>query len=80
MLHVTIHQAKTNLSRLLSQVAAGEEIIVCKGKQPVAKLVPFREPVRKRPPVGTLTSEPVHYTKDCFNPLTVEELEEWGLS
>jgi prevent-host-death family protein len=76
---VTIHQAKTNLSKLLVAVQAGEEIVVCKGQQPVAKLVPLKEPSRKRPPVGVATSEPVKYSEDCFAPLTGKELEDWGL-
>lgn len=39
---VNIHQAKTNLSRLLSRVELGEEIIISNRGIPVAKLVPFR--------------------------------------
>ena len=39
---VNIHQAKTNLSRLLSRVEHGEEIIISNRGVPVAKLVPFR--------------------------------------
>ncbi len=39
---VNIYQAKTNLSRLLSRVELGEEIIISNRGIPVAKLVPFR--------------------------------------
>lgn len=39
---VNIHQAKTNLSRLLSRVELGEEIIISNEGIPIAKLVPFR--------------------------------------
>jgi prevent-host-death family protein len=80
MTHVTVHQAKTNLSKLLSEVEAGKEIVLCRGKQPVARLVPLREEPRKRPMVGIVTSKAVRYTKDCFNPLSPKELEEWGIS
>jgi prevent-host-death family protein len=45
---VTIHTAKTNLSQLLARVEAGEEIILARGKQPIAKLVPFQPPPKKR--------------------------------
>ncbi|MCA6594229.1 MAG: type II toxin-antitoxin system Phd/YefM family antitoxin [Pseudanabaena sp. M38BS1SP1A06MG] len=38
---VNIHQAKTNLSRLLSRVELGEEIVISNRGVPVAKLVPF---------------------------------------
>jgi len=34
-----VHDAKTNLSRLLERVAEGEEIIIAKSGRPVAKLV-----------------------------------------
>ena len=44
---VNIHQAKTQLSRLLERVAAGEEIIIAKSGKPFVKLVPFREVVRQ---------------------------------
>ncbi len=37
---VTIHQAKTNLSRLIERASAGEEIIIARGSKPVARLVP----------------------------------------
>ena len=38
MVEVNIHAAKTHLSRLLSRVAAGEEIVIARDNQPVAKL------------------------------------------
>ena len=41
---VTIHEAKTHLSRFIRDVEAGEEIIIARGKKPLARLVPI-EPV-----------------------------------
>jgi prevent-host-death family protein len=41
---VNVHQAKTNLSRLLSQVELGEEIVIANRGVPIAKLVPFHAP------------------------------------
>ena len=38
---VNIHEAKTQLSRLLVRVAKGEEIVIARAGKPVAKLVPF---------------------------------------
>ncbi|MBE7529696.1 MAG: type II toxin-antitoxin system Phd/YefM family antitoxin [Ardenticatenaceae bacterium] len=43
MTQVTIHEAKTNLSRLIQQALAGEEIVIAKGKQPLVKLVALPE-------------------------------------
>ena len=37
---VNIHQAKTQLSRLIERVRAGEEIVIAKAGKPVARLVP----------------------------------------
>jgi prevent-host-death family protein len=41
MNQVNIHQAKTQLSRLLELAANGEEIIIAKAGKPVARLVPY---------------------------------------
>lgn len=38
---VGVHEAKTTLSQLLRRVAAGEEIVITRGREPVAKLVPL---------------------------------------
>ena len=38
--NVNIHDAKTHLSRLLEQVAAGERVVISKAGTPVADLVP----------------------------------------
>jgi prevent-host-death family protein len=37
---VGVHEAKTNFSRLLHRVEAGEEILITRGREPVARLVP----------------------------------------
>ncbi len=50
MHQVTIHEAKTHLSRLLNEVQAGGEIIVARGREPIAKLVAIHPPKRKRVP------------------------------
>ena len=36
---VSVHEAKTHLSRLLEKVAAGEEVIISKGGKPVARVI-----------------------------------------
>ena len=42
MSQVNVHEAKTHLSRLLARVAAGEEIVIARAGEPVARLVPAR--------------------------------------
>jgi prevent-host-death family protein len=45
MVQVNVHEAKTHLSRLLRRAAAGEEVLIARTGEPVARLVPVR--VRK---------------------------------
>lgn len=49
-MQVNIHEAKTNLSKLLTRVKEGEEIIIAKAGKPVARLVPVAERPAKRIP------------------------------
>ena len=43
---VNVHEAKTHLSRLLTRVARGEEIVIAKAGKPIARLVPAERPAR----------------------------------
>lgn len=45
---VNIHEAKTHLSRLVEQAAAGKEIIIAKAGKPLARLMPLAIPVRTK--------------------------------
>ena len=49
MRQVTIHEAKTHLSRLIQAALAGEEVIISKNRQPLVKLtvLPGIKPQRK---------------------------------
>jgi len=47
---VTIHEAKTHLSRLVQRAHAGEEILIRRGKVPMAKLVRYDAPAVRRTP------------------------------
>lgn len=44
MTQIELQQAKERFLELVELAAAGEEIIISKGKRPVAKLTPIREP------------------------------------
>jgi prevent-host-death family protein len=72
----TIHQAKTNLSRLLEEAASGKEVIIARGKEPVAQLVPIGKARRKRQP-GSMAGQ-ITYSADAFAPLTDKELKDLG--
>jgi prevent-host-death family protein len=47
---VSIHEAKTNFSRLVARAESGEEIVVRRGRTPVAKIVAYTPPGRPRSP------------------------------
>lgn len=44
-----VHEAKTNLSKLLERTANGEEIIIARAGVPIARLVPIIAPSTERP-------------------------------
>lgn len=46
-MQVSVHEAKTHLSRLLRRVACGEEIVIARAGKPVARLVPERKYERR---------------------------------
>jgi prevent-host-death family protein len=47
---VNLYEAKTHLSRLVDQVAAGEEVVIARAGKPVAKLVPDQTEAQPREP------------------------------
>ncbi len=49
VLTYNIHEAKTQFSRLLARVAAGEEVVIAKAGQVIAKIVPVRSQAPRRP-------------------------------
>jgi prevent-host-death family protein len=48
MRRVNVHEAKTQLSRLLEEVEAGERIVIARAGEPVAVLAPYKAAVRRR--------------------------------
>ena len=48
MTQVNLHEAKTQLSRLVQRAARGEEIVIARSGKPVAKLVPFSRDMTPR--------------------------------
>jgi antitoxin (DNA-binding transcriptional repressor) of toxin-antitoxin stability system len=70
---VTIHVAKTHLSRLIERAAAGEEIVILRGKTPVARLTAIASKRPKRR-FGAYRGE-FEVPASFFDPLPEEELE-----
>jgi prevent-host-death family protein len=54
---VNVHEAKTQLSKLLEQVRSGEDVVIAKAGIPVARLVPYTPPKRKIAPPGAMKGE-----------------------
>lgn len=81
MEEVTTHDAKTRLSSLIARVLQGEDIVICRGKQPLVRLVAVsgHNEKARRPPVGTITSPAVSWSAGAFEPLSESELDMWGL-
>jgi len=73
---VTIHVAKTTLSRLVARVEAGEEIVIARDQTPVAKLVPIAPPKPERAP-GSMKGR-IALDPSFFEPLPEDELGRWG--
>ena len=75
MAEVTIHAAKTNLSKLIARAQAGEEIVICKGRTPVARLTAVAARPSKRR-FGAYRGQAT-VTDAFFEPLPDEELKTW---
>ena len=69
---VNVHEAKTQLSRLLERAHAGETIVIAKNGQPYAQLVPLDKPKAREP--GLLKGK---VEDSVLEPLTGAELEAW---
>jgi prevent-host-death family protein len=72
----TVHQAKTNLSRLIKAAEIGTEVIITRGKKPVAKLVAIPAASKKRVP--GMFKHQIWSAPDAFDPLTDQEMREFG--
>jgi prevent-host-death family protein len=70
---VNIHEAKTQLSRLLERVRAGEEIIIAKAGKPCARLCPLADATPRRPGLFAGRVDP-----GFFDPLPRSELMAWA--
>jgi prevent-host-death family protein len=72
---VTIHTAKTTLSQLIARAEAGEEIVLARGNQPVAKIVAIETAPKKRQ-AGAYRGK-ISIGPEFFDPLPDDELDAW---
>ena len=72
---VNIHEAKTNLSRLMARVARGESFIIAKAGKPIAKVVPINEAEKpKNRRIGFMNG--MFKTPEDFDTMMADEIEE----
>ena len=72
---VTVHAAKTHLSKLIERACAGEDVVIARGRTPVVRLVPVRKtPPRRR--FGAMKGR-ARTTRAFFASLPPEELRNW---
>jgi prevent-host-death family protein len=69
---VNIHEAKTNLSKLLDRMLGGEDIVIAKAGKPLARLIPVEERLPRVPGIAR-----GKVTDAFFEPLPQDELEVW---
>ncbi|HEX7839647.1 MAG TPA: type II toxin-antitoxin system Phd/YefM family antitoxin [Kofleriaceae bacterium] len=76
MVSFNIYEAKTQLSKLLRRVRAGQEIIISDAGTPIAKLVPVEQPKAER--VLGEDRGKIWVAPDAFDPLSAEDLAMWS--
>ena len=74
---VNIHDAKTNLSRYLTELAPGEARVICNRNQPVAELRSLRAKAVRKPRIGAARGQFV-VPDSFFEPLPDEILKAFG--
>lgn len=75
MVPFNIYEAKTQLSKLIRRVRAGQEVIIADAGTPVAKLVPIEQPKTARV-LGSDRGK-IWVAPDAFEPLAGEDLAVW---
>jgi prevent-host-death family protein len=73
MIEMNVHEAKSQLSRLLDAAQSGEEVIIARAGKPVARLVPIETPKR----VPGIAKGIWKVDDSFFDPLSEEELALW---
>jgi prevent-host-death family protein len=72
---VKMHQAKTQLSKLIAAAVAGEDVVIARGSEPLVRLTPVK-PVAGKRKFGAYKGE-FSIPDSFFEPLSAEELALW---
>lgn len=73
-MQVNVHEAKSQLSKLIEATLRGEEVIIARGDKPVVRLVPVE---RKKPVMFDLPPFAGIPMPDFLEPMSEEELRLW---
>lgn len=75
----TVHQAKTQLSKLLAKAEAGEEVIIARGKAPSVRLIPIARPesAERSPRTPGAWKGRFEWDDSFFDPLPAGEQALW---
>ena len=74
MVTVNVHEAKTNLSRLLAKVEAGEEVVIARSGTPVARIVRVQKQGKRQ--FGSMKDR-IKFDDSFLEPLPEGELAAW---
>jgi prevent-host-death family protein len=75
MAQFSVHEAKTNLSKLIAEALEGGEVVIARGSVPVVRLVPIEPPARRR--FGALRGK-IAIDARFDEPLSEDELGGWN--
>jgi len=73
-MQVTVHAAKTHLSKLIEAALSGEEVVIARGRKPVVRLVPIAQRSFK---IGLLKGQLKGPVPDFIEPMGEQDLELW---
>lgn len=75
MAQFSVHEAKTNLSRLIAAALAGGEVVIARGNVPAVRLVPVEQPGRRK--FGALKGK-IAIDERFHEPLPDDEIAAWN--
>jgi prevent-host-death family protein len=74
-MQVSVHAAKTHLSKLIEAVERGERVVIARHGVPAVELVPARKGQVR---LGGLKGKVAPPPEGCFAPMDEDELRDWG--
>ena len=77
---VKMHQAKTQLSKLIAAALAGEDVVIARGSEPLVRLTPIEgrsQPAPGKRKFGALKGK-IAFSDSFFDPLPNDELALWN--